>query len=875
MRRSIIIFLFGLAWFGLAGLHAGQFKRVTIDGDFDDWLGVPVSEVDEVDGEGVFDLKDVAIANDDDYLYVRVRLHAPSSYSGFYHQLLVDTDADGGTGYGWGGLGSELLVENGSSYQQKNGGFNEGSGSDLGWKVSPSGSSTQFEMRLSRTALDAEGLAVFEGDDVAVSVLAQTLEWQLSDSVENQPYTFATQPAVFQGSKSLTNLQDTFWFYQEVSDPEPDWLLPDYLGDDTWQGGKGFFSYGFDADVYPLNDSVRLARDRTTYYFRVPFLWESAAVGVALLAEAHLSDGAVFYLNGDEVRRVRMPAGEIDGSTQALASSASPGDVETFSLPTTALINGENLLMVEVHQAPDSLASLAFGLTLMASDGVPPRFEQLDQPADRDVVEGQSTVFELGTLAGTEPYTFQWYKDAAPIEGALGRRLEIPVVLLEHAGTYSVEVSNASGSVRSREALLTTSADAVSFFNDTQPMDQTIVQGESFVLSVEVAGSPILSYQWYKGDVSLDLATNAYYDIDAASAEDAGEYHVVVSNRVNSLSSRKATIVVLTDDNAPSIDHVRAGSGSVEIRFSEQLSASSASDPIHYSIPGIVVNDAVLMDDLQTVTLTTDALAFREDYALTVEGVEDCFGNAERVVKSFRATILIDGDFTDWSGIEPMRTDDIESEGLEFHQFWVVNDADYLYLRFSFHESVGQLPVDHYYQIFIDGDNDPDTGLSVGTIGSSLMIENGNGWLQTGGSFNEGSVADIDFQLAGAMKEFECRIALASSKDGLALFTAGNLGLTLNLVSTGWAIVDSGPTEAIVHTLTDVPALTEPEVPGETSLPLVTIQQMEGKVEISWEEGMLESSETLLPNSWARVPGVSSPLVIEPDNGTRFYRSNH
>ena len=162
-----------------ANLFGGQFKHITIDGSFEDWLGVPVSEMDEVDSEGEFDIRDIAIANDDDYLYIRVRLHSPSNYSGFNHQVLVDTDADGGTGHPWGGVGSELFVENGASYQQKGGGFNEGAGSNLNWKVSPSGSATQFEMRLSRTTLDSEGLPFFSGDDVIVSVLAQSLEWQL------------------------------------------------------------------------------------------------------------------------------------------------------------------------------------------------------------------------------------------------------------------------------------------------------------------------------------------------------------------------------------------------------------------------------------------------------------------------------------------------------------------------------------------------------------------------------------------------------------------------------------------------------------------------------------------------------------------------
>ena len=411
----------------------------------------------------------------------------------------------------------------------------------------------------------------------------------------------------------------------------------------------------------------------------------------------------MIYLNGDEVRRIRMPEGDIDGSTQALSSAATPGELETFGLPAAALITGENLLMVELHQAPDSTDSLAFGMSLSASDSVPPELEEPSKPEDREIVEGEATVFALGTIAGTEPYIFQWYKDQEAIPGADRARLEIPVVLQADAGAYSVEVSNASGSVRSREAMLTTTAIPVSFPDQALPADQSLIQGESVLLSIDVAGSPTLSYQWYKDDVAIELATEANYTIDAALLEDAGDYHVTVSNRLNTLTSRKASITVQADQSAPVIDAVTAGSGTVVISFSEPLNRESAEDAGHYTIPGIAVSGASLADDLRSVTLEIDSMVFGQDYQLAIDGVEDRFGNSLRVTRAMRATILIDGDFSDWAGIDPVTSDPSDSEGVEFNQFWVVNDDDFIYLRFSFHKNIGQLPVDYFYQIFIDG----------------------------------------------------------------------------------------------------------------------------------------------------------------------------
>ena len=74
----------------------------------------------------------------------------------------------------------------------------------------------------------------------------------------------------------------------------------------------------------------------------------------------------------------------------------------------------------------------------------------------------------------------------------------------------------ASGSVRSRDIALTTTAVAVTFVDDSQPADQSLVQGEALTMSIEVEGSPNFSYQWYKDDVAIDLATEPTFSIETA-----------------------------------------------------------------------------------------------------------------------------------------------------------------------------------------------------------------------------------------------------------------------------------------------------------------------------------------------------------------------
>ncbi|MHB9009286.1 MAG: DOMON domain-containing protein, partial [Limisphaerales bacterium] len=91
-----------------ASSQAGTFKRIVIDGSFDDWAGVPVLATDDEDAPESFDFRDVYVANDEEYLYLSATLYAPADYASFNHQVIIDTDQDPGTGHPWAGVGSEF-----------------------------------------------------------------------------------------------------------------------------------------------------------------------------------------------------------------------------------------------------------------------------------------------------------------------------------------------------------------------------------------------------------------------------------------------------------------------------------------------------------------------------------------------------------------------------------------------------------------------------------------------------------------------------------------------------------------------------------------------------------------------------------------------
>jgi hypothetical protein len=141
----------------------GNYKTITIDGAFSDWAGMPWAYQGSMDTNSV-NFADVQFANDTNYLYGHVKLFSPYAiFSDYYTHLFFDTDDNSQTGYQVEGalFGSEMMIESGYGYDQRNGSFNAGSVSGLGWAIAPSLSATEFEFRVSLASLYPDGTNVF------------------------------------------------------------------------------------------------------------------------------------------------------------------------------------------------------------------------------------------------------------------------------------------------------------------------------------------------------------------------------------------------------------------------------------------------------------------------------------------------------------------------------------------------------------------------------------------------------------------------------------------------------------------------------------------------------------------------------------------
>lgn len=169
---------------------------------------------------------------------------------------------------------------------------------------------------------------------------------------------------------------DASWLYDaSTNDYGTAWRDESY-DDSAWvsSGHAVFFSSIFPVagpkgTPIPITvDGVRLR----SFYFRNHFSFQGDANTLLTLTASNVvDDGAVFYLNGTEVGRLRMPSGPISRGDFALDGGWAT-NYEVISFDTAALKHGDNVMAVELHLSSDTSFPATFGMSLTAEVGINP-----------------------------------------------------------------------------------------------------------------------------------------------------------------------------------------------------------------------------------------------------------------------------------------------------------------------------------------------------------------------------------------------------------------------------------------------------------------------------------------------------------------------
>ena len=209
------------------------------------------------------------------------------------------------------------------------------------------------------------------------------------------------------------------------------------------------------------------------------------------------------------------------------------------------LTNGYRQLVLNLNGGDAALFKFSDGAPFVGAQVIGPPVITA-QPVSRTNLGGTDATFSV-RAAGELPLAYQWRFNSTNLSGAATNTYLRTNVQANHAGSYTVVVTNASGSVTSAVATLTVQAAPQI---TTQPQSQTVGAGSNVLFTVVATGAPAPTYQWRWNGANILGATASSYLRKNAQSADAGNYSVLVANSVGSVLSSNA---LLTVNGPPSI----------------------------------------------------------------------------------------------------------------------------------------------------------------------------------------------------------------------------------------------------------------------------------------------------------------------------------
>ena len=166
-------------------------------------------------------------------------------------------------------------------------------------------------------------------------------------------------------TSSFTDFNSSWNYLDAGNIPQSNWTSLEF-DDSNWKSGQAPLGYGDSG----LNTEISFGGDSgnkaIAYHFRKVFTLDGATDIDTLTLSLVRDDGIAVYLNGVEVVRDNLPAGELTDSTRA--NSAAGGNDETlirrFPIDRELLRPGQNVLAVRLHQASPTSSDARFDLEL-------------------------------------------------------------------------------------------------------------------------------------------------------------------------------------------------------------------------------------------------------------------------------------------------------------------------------------------------------------------------------------------------------------------------------------------------------------------------------------------------------------------------------
>ncbi len=150
------------------------------------------------------------------------------------------------------------------------------------------------------------------------------------------------------------------------------WRSP-FFNDSDWAIGTAQLGYGDGDEETVVSYGPDPSNKYITTYFRRSFTVDDRSIFSGLQVLLLRDDGAIVYLNGAVIFRSNMPTGIASYTTPA-SSVVSGSDESTWYsaiVPLGPLLNGMNVLAVEIHQSDAQSSDISFDLQLVGQTTSP------------------------------------------------------------------------------------------------------------------------------------------------------------------------------------------------------------------------------------------------------------------------------------------------------------------------------------------------------------------------------------------------------------------------------------------------------------------------------------------------------------------------
>ena len=178
------------------------------------------------------------------------------------------------------------------------------------------------------------------------------------------------QIGLFQGDQTESYAlieEGSFWKYLDNgSDQGEEWAQIEF-DDNSWSTGSAELGYGDGDEETVVSYGPNENNKYITTYFRHAFNVNTPDVVQTLTIRLKRDDGAIIYLNGNEVLRSNMPEGTISYDTFA-SSAVSGSDEDIFfewTISANEIIDGQNVVAVELHQVSGFSSDISFDFELV------------------------------------------------------------------------------------------------------------------------------------------------------------------------------------------------------------------------------------------------------------------------------------------------------------------------------------------------------------------------------------------------------------------------------------------------------------------------------------------------------------------------------